>query len=238
MFETLLVKPIYNVFVSLLSLVPQGDTGLAIIVLTVLMRIVLYPVFTASIRTQMGMQAMQGELDSLKDKHGDNKEALAREQLALFKKYKVNPLAAFGALFIQLAVIIALYVALFREGFPAINTDLLYSFVAAPAAVSTNFFGLIDLLSPHHTLLALVVGATQYVAIWLTMRRTPTPNHKDPAKAAAMRMQQQLMLYFMPVVMALTSYYFAAAVGLYFTVSNLFSIGQEWFIRRQPVTQN
>ncbi len=233
MFETFLVQPIYNLFIAVVGVVPYGDMGLAIITLTLIMRLVLYPVFTASIRTQMGMAAMQGDIEALKIKYKDNKEALAREQMALFKKHKVNPLAGFGALFIQLAVIIALYFALFREGFPAVDTDLLYSFVQAPALISTSFFGLIDLLTPHHIFLAFIVGLTQYGAIWLTLGRTPNPHPPGSDRAAVARMQNNLMLYFMPVVMAVTSFYFAAAVGVYFAASNVFSLGQEWLIRRQ-----
>lgn len=236
MFQTILVQPIYNLFVAILGIVPSGDVAIAIIVLTLLMRLVLYPVFTASIRTQMGMAAMQSDLDQLKLKHKDDKEALAREQMGLFKKHKVNPLAGFGALFIQLAVIIALYFALFREGFPAIDLDLLYSFVHAPASVTTTFFGT-DLLTPHHIVLALLVGATQYAAIWLTLSRTPIAVATGE-KAAAARMQQQMMLYLMPAVMALTSYYFAGAVGIYFTATNIFSVGQEWLIKRQLASRD
>ena len=237
MFETFLIQPIYNLFIALVGVVPQGDAGLAIIALTILMRLVLYPVFTASIRTQMGMTAMQGDIELIKEKHKDDKEALAREQIGLFKKHKVNPLAGFGALFIQLAVIIALYYALFNEGFPTIKISLLYSFVPAPAAVSTAFFGMLDLLTPHHILLAIIVGLSQYWAIYLTLGRTPV-TQKDPDKAAVARMQQNMMLYFMPAVMAVTSYYFAAAVGLYFVVSNLFSVGQEWIIRNQSAPRD
>ena len=90
MFETFLVQPIYNIFIALVGIVPQGDAGLAIIALTLIMRLVLYPVFTASIRTQMGMTAMQGDVELIKEKHKDDKEALAREQMALFKKHKVK----------------------------------------------------------------------------------------------------------------------------------------------------
>ncbi len=231
MFTTILIQPIYNLFVGILSVVPGGDMGLAIIALTVLMRLVLYPVFSSSIRTQMGMSAMQEDLSALKDKHKNDKEALAREQMALFKKHNVNPLAGFGALIIQLAVLISLYFALFREGFPNINHDLLYSFVHAPSTVTTAFLGL-NLLTPHHIVLALIAGITQFGAIWLTLSRTPAPKGSDD-KAAAARMQQQMMLYMMPAVLALTSYYFAGAVGVYFTATNLFSMFQEWLIRRQ-----
>lgn len=237
MFETFLVEPIYNLFVAILGFMPQGDAGLAIITLTFLMRILLYPVFTASIRTQMGMAAMQGDLEEVKEKHKHDKETLAREQMALFKKHKVNPLAGFGALFIQLGVLIALYFALFTKDFPVIKTELLYSFVQVPTAVSTTFFGWINLLEPKHIILALLVGATQYVAIWLTLRRTPAQDSLPKEKLAAQQMQQRMMLYLMPAVMAATSYFFAAAVGLYFLASNIFSIGQEWLIRKQAQTR-
>jgi len=232
MFETFLVQPIYNLFIFLVGIMPGGDAGLAIIALTLAMRLVLYPVFTSSIRTQMGMQAMQPELDTASERYKNDKEALARERMALLKKYKVNPFAGIAALAIQLVVIIALYFALFHEGFPAINAELLYAFVSAPAAVSTSFFGLLDLLTPYHLLLSVLVGASQYVAIWLTLRRTPLSATLHPDKVAVQRLQQNMMLYAMPALMAVISYTFAGAVGLYFLVSNLVSVLQEWLIRR------
>lgn len=231
MFTTFLVQPIYNLFVFLIGLMPQGDAVLAIVVMTLIMRAVLYPVFTASIRTQMGMQAMQPDLDAAEEKYKGDKEALTRERMALLRKHKVNPFAGFGALIIQLVVLIALYFALFREGFPAIDQSLLYSFVQMPAQVSTTFFGLVDILSPHHAVLALLVGITQYVAIRLTLRRTPSPTHPD--KQMAHRLQSQMMLYFMPALMAVVSYTFPAAVGVYFVTGNLVSIFQEWILKHQ-----
>jgi YidC/Oxa1 family membrane protein insertase len=236
MFTTFLVQPIYNLFVFLIGLMPHGDAGLAIVALTLIMRAVLYPVFTSSIRTQMGMQAMQPELDAATEKFKDDKEALTRERMTLLKKYKVNPFAGFGALIIQLAVLISLYFAMFREGFPVIKETLLYSFVHAPAAISTSFFGLIDLLAAHHILLAILVGATQYLAIRLTLRRTPSPT--NPEKEAAHRLQSNMMLYAMPALMAVVSYTFPAAVGLYFITGNIVSLFQETMLRRSAQTQN
>lgn len=238
MFTTLFIQPIYNLFVFLLDLLPGGDVGLAIIVITLLMRFVLYPVFTASIRTQMAMQAMQEEFDSLAQTHKNNPQELARQRIALMKKHNVRPFAGFLALIIQFVLIIALYWALFHEGFPEIDLALLYSFVSPPPVVDTNFLG-IDLLTPHHLLLTLVVGFTQYLAVRLTIMRTS--NHSSPPspeRAAAMKMQNNMMLYFLPVLVAVISYTFPAAVGVYFTVSNVVSLGQEWLIRRQFTSQN
>ncbi len=231
MFTTFLVQPIYNLFVFLIGHMPQGDAVLAIVVLTLIMRAVLYPIFTSSIRTQMGMQAMQPDLDAAEAKYKNDKEALTRERLALLKKHKVNPFAGFGALIIQLVVLIALYFALFREGFPAIDQALLYGFVGMPAQVSTVFFGLFDILTPHNIVLAILVGLTQYLAIRLTLRRTPSPT--NPEKEAAHKMQSAMMLYFMPALMAVVSYTFPAAVGVYFVTGNLVSVFQEWVLMRK-----
>jgi YidC/Oxa1 family membrane protein insertase len=232
MFQTILVQPIYNVFVLLVGYMPLGDAGLAIIAITLLMRALLYPIFTSSIRTQMGMAAMQEELARTKGKHEHDKEALARHQLELARKYRVNPFAMIVSIVVQFGLIIALYYALFREGFPDINHALLYPFVQAPATISTNFFSLVDLLTPHHLILALLVGVSQYLAIKLTLKRTPLPQSGGD-KAVAQRMQQHMMQYMMPALIAVLSYFFAGAVGLYFLVSNLVSLGQELVVRRQ-----
>lgn len=234
MFTTYIVQPIYNAFVFLIGIVPHGDVGLAIILLTVFMRIILYPVFTSSIRTQMGMQAMQAELDEVTKKLKNKPEELTEARIGLLKKYKVNPLAGIGTLIIQLVVLIALYIAMFREGFPIIEENLLYSFVHVPAVVDTHFFGLMDLLTPHHLFLAALVGITQYLTIRLTLLRTNASQaNLAPEKAAAMRMQNAMMLYFMPLLLAGFGYFFPAAVGLYFVTGNVLSLGQEWLIRRE-----
>jgi YidC/Oxa1 family membrane protein insertase len=231
MFQTILVQPIYNAFIALVGFMPHGDAGLAIIAMTLLMRIILYPVFMSSIRTQMGMTAMQAELERNRSKYEHDKEAFGKYQLELARKYKVNPIAMLVTIVVQFGLIIALYYALFREGFPAVNQALLYSFVHVPAAVSTNFFGLMDLLTPNHLILAALVGATQYLAIRLTLKRTPPTGVGD--KAATQRAQQQMMKFFMPALMLVFSYFFAGAVGLYFLVGNLVSLAQELIVRRQ-----
>lgn len=232
MFTTILIQPIYNIFVLLVDVMPHGDAGLAIIGLTVLMRLILYPLFTASIRTQIGMAAMQPELDEATEKYKNDQDKLGRVRMELLKKYKVNPFAGIGAVIVQFALIISLYYALFREGWPNINHALLYSFVHAPAVVSTSFFGLINLLTPHHWILAIVVALTQGVAIWLTTARMPQPKAGDKDKMAAQRLQQQMMLYVLPVVMGIVSWTFGGAVGIYFTTGNVLSVAQEIVVRR------
>ena len=234
MFHTLLINPFYNAFIFLVGIMPHGDVGLAIIAMTLVMRAVFYPLFASNIRTQMGMQAVQGELDEINKKYKDNAEERGRRTMELFKEHKVRPFSAFLALLVQIPVFIALYYAFFREGLPKIATNLLYPFVHVPAVVNTEFLGFLNLLQPHNIILAIIVAALQFAVVRFSLSRikkpaTATPSEKDKA----MQMQQQIMMYFLPAIMGVVSYSVPAAVGIYFSAGSIFSLAQEWVIRRQ-----
>lgn len=232
MFEALLIQPLYNAFVFLIGVVPAGDVGLAIIALTIIVRAVFYPAFTASIKTQMGMAAIQPELDEINRKYKDDPRQRTEKTLALFREKNIRPFAGLLALVIQIPIFIALYFVFFREGLPAIDTTLLYSFVPAPASVQTTFMGALDLLAAHNLVLTVLVGGSQYLVTRLSLARTPARGG-TPEKQAVQRMQRSLMLYLLPGLMTVLAYTFPAGVGLYFLTSNLVSIGQEWYLKRK-----
>ena len=240
-FDTILIDPLYNAFIFLIGVVPAGDVGLAIIVMTIAVRAVFYPAFSASIRTQMGMAAIQGDLDEINKKYKDNPDEKAKQTMALFKEKKVRPFAGFVAILVQIPIFIALYYSLTKEGLPHIATNLLYPFVHAPAVVNTNFLGFLNLLAPHNIALALVVAALQYAVVRLSLVRTKRSASGvalAPEKAQAQAMQQNLMLYMMPTLYIFIVYSFPAAAGLYFATSNIISLGQEFLIRREIQTGN
>ena len=135
-FQTLLLQPIYNLFVLLIGYMPGGDAGLAIIALTLIIRAVFYPAFSASIRTQMGMQRVQGELDEINKKYKDNSDEKAKRTMALFKEHKIRPFGSLLALLIQLPVFFALSYTFFPRGI----TENSYQ-AALPFRSSTNACG-------------------------------------------------------------------------------------------------
>lgn len=235
MFTTILIQPIYNVFIYLVGVMPGGDVGLAIIAVTISIRALFYPAFASSIRTQMGMQAIQGEVDEINKTYKDNAEERAKRTMALFKENKVKPFSGFLALLVQIPVFIALYYAFFHEGLPKVATNMLYSFVHVPDVINTTFLGLVNLLSSHNIFLALLVGGLQYSIVYFSLARTKaaTKVPRAPEKEIAQKMQQQMMLYFLPALMVVMTYSFPAAVGLYFATTNLISLGQEFLIRKQ-----
>lgn len=236
MFETYLIKPLYNGFVYLIGVMPGGDVGFAIIALTLIVRLVFYPAFAASIRTQIGMQAVQPELDLINKKYKDNTEERARQTLALYKEKNIRPFAGILALLVQLPVFIALYFALFKEGLPNIAVNFLYPFVAVPQTVNVHFLGIVDLTAAHNIVLSIIVAGLQYLVAYITMARSkPALDAMPKERQVAHKMQQNMMLYMLPTVIAFVAYTLPAAVGLYFAATNIISIGQELLMRRQLV---
>jgi len=233
MFDTYLVLPIYNVFIYLISLMPYGDVGFAIIALTLIVRVIFYPAFTSSIRTQIGMQAIQGDIDEINKTYKDDATERGRRTMELLRKNNIRPFSSFLALLIQLPILFALYAAFFREELPAIATQLLYSFVPVPQAVNMEFLGVLHLSSSHNIILTAIVAGLQYGVMWFSVARLKGAKSTAPEKQMVQKTQQQLMLYFFPILMAIITYTLPAAVGLYFAVTNIVSIGQEMLINRQ-----
>lgn len=235
MFQTLLTQPLYNGFIYLIGIAPGGDVGFAIIALTFIVRFLFYPVFAAQIRSTMGMQAMQGELEEIREKYKNNKEEQVKHMQGLYKKYNVNPLAFILSLFIQLPIFLALYYAFFHTALPKVNADLLYPFVANPAAVDIHFLGFLNLTQAHDIPLAIVVAVLQYLVMHFTLSRTNkhAAKHISAEKLEAQKLQQNIMLYMMPAIIASITYSLPSAVGLYFVAGNIISLGQEWLIRHE-----
>jgi YidC/Oxa1 family membrane protein insertase len=236
-FTTYFIQPLYNVFIYLIGVMPGGDVGLALIAMTIAVRLIFYPAYSSSIRTQMGMAAVQGELDEINEKYKDEPNEKAQRIMALYKERNIRPFSSFIAVLAPIPIFIALYYSIAREGLPHIDTDLLYSFVHVPATVNVEFLGFLNLLAAHNVILSVIVAFLQYIVVRLSITRTKKvasaqkPLAKDKAQAQAM--QQNLMLYALPVLYIGIVYSLPAVAGLYFGITNLFSVGQELLIRHQ-----
>jgi len=236
-FTTILIQPLYNVFIYLIGIMPGGDVGFALIVMTLAVRIIFYPAYSSSIRTQMGMAAVQGELDEINEKYKDEPNEKAQRIMALYKERNIKPFSSFIAVLAPIPIFIALYYSIAREGLPHIDTNLLYSFVHVPATVNVEFLGFLNLLASHNIILSVVVAFLQYLVVRLSITRTKkvatTAKPLAADKAQAQAMQQNLMLYALPILYVFIVYSLPAVAGLYFGVTNLISVGQELLIRRQ-----
>lgn len=233
-FTTVLIQPIYNAFIFLISIIPGHSAGFAIILLTLLIRLIFYPTFSQAMKTQWGMRRIEGQMEEIKEKYKDNTALRGEKTMALMKANNVRPFASFAALLIQLPVFIALYIVFIREGFPEIVQNLLYSFTPVPDMVGIVFLGILDLTHNHNIALAVIVAAAQYVQSRVSQGGTPPPAANiKPEKAQMMAMQKNMLLYFIPLLMASVAYSLPAAAGLYLLTNAFASLVQDILVRRK-----
>jgi len=225
LFNTILYQPLLNLLVFLYNVIPGHDLGIAIIILTVLIKLALYPLSHQSIKSQKALQELQPKIDEVKKQHKDNKEAQAKALMELYKSNKVNPLSSCLPLLIQLPFLIAVF-QVFRTGLNPESLDLLYSFVSNPGQLNPISFGFLD-LSQSNIVLAVLTGAAQFWQTKMLMSKRPkkvTPGAKDEDMMAIMNKQ---MLYFMPIITVVIGASLPAGLILYWFITTLLTVGQQ-----------
>jgi len=209
--------------------------GLAIIILTLIVKIILYPTTTKAIRAQKAMKEIEPHLKKVREEHKDNKQLQAKKTMELYQKHGVNPMSGCLPILIQLPVILGLY-RIFWLGLAKVDTAILYSFIQAPVALGMIFLG-ID-LTGKSLLLALIAGVGQYFQTAISLgKQEPTPEKKEGTTSTFQedfsRSMQMQMRYVFPFLIAFIAYKFSAAVALYWATSNILSIVQEKLVRRK-----
>lgn len=217
----------------LIGYLPGHSVGLAIIVLTIIVRVALFPLTGKSIRAQKAMKELEPEIKKIREKYKDNKQEQAKKTMELYQEKGVTPFSGCLPLLIQIPIIIGLYMV-FKD---LLTTDQsqLYSFVIHPGTLDMHFL-MFD-LAAKSAILAATAGIAQYFQADLSLgRQGPTPPPKNGATPTfqedfAKSMQMQ-MRYVLPVMITFIAYSASAAVALYWTTSNILSIAQELLIRR------
>jgi YidC/Oxa1 family membrane protein insertase len=239
LFNTFLYEPLYNAFIGLIDIFPWIDAGIVVIIFTVLVKLVLFPLSKKSIRSQIEIKNIQ--VDALKTKYKDNKQELALKTMNLYKEKGINPFAGIFLALIQLPILIALYFVFYRGGLDVIHTEILYSFIKAPAEVNKLFIGIFD-ITQKSTFLALLVAVGQYLQVRLTLPSMKKPSvdtkkelsfQDELAKSMSLQMK-----YVLPVFMFFVARSFASIVSLYFITSSVFAIGQELYMRKKLLKDN
>lgn len=230
-FDSLVYTPLYNGLILLIDTMPGHDVGIAVIVLTLLVRIVLYPLAREALRTQIAMRDLAPAVEELKEKYKDNREEQARQLFALYRERGVKPFSSFLMLLIQIPLLIGLYWVFWKGGLPAVDASALYGFVTAPESIHMRFLGLID-MSERSIFLAILAGATQLAYAQISMGpRKEKPKEQSFSADLAHNMDLQ-MRYVLPVLLGFFAYAASAAVALYFVTSNAFMIVQDIYTKR------
>ena len=227
-FNVILYQPLFNALILLYDYIPGHDFGVAVIALTILIKFVLYPLGAQAIRSQKALSELQPKMKALQEKFKNNKEEQTKAVMELYKQEKINPLSGCLPLLVQLPILIALF-QVFWRGFGEERFHFLYSFVPYPGQINTTFFGLVD-LAEASIALALLTGVAQFI-----QTKMITPKQKTAKKGASdfSSMMQKQMLYFFPVFTIFILWRLPSAVALYWLVTTLFTIGQQYIMMRK-----
>jgi len=182
-----------------------GNWGIAIILLTVLIKLIFYPLQEASYRAMAKMKVIAPKMQKLKEQYGDDKQRMQKAMMEMYQKEKVNPMAGCLPIVVQMPVFIALYWVL----------------LAAVELRHAPFYGWITDLSavdPWY-ILPVLMGATMIIQTRLN------PEPPDPVQAKVMKI--------MPIAFSIFFFFFPAGLVLYWLVNNILSIAQQWHINRK-----
>ncbi len=235
-FHSLVFQPVYNLIVFLVDIFPGADFGLAIIVATLLIKLLFLPLSRKQIESQKQMAEIQPKIKEIQEKYKDDKERQSKEIMAFYKEAGVNPMMGCLPLVVQIIFLIAIYRVILdisSAGFMPADAEL-YGFVRNPGALERAFWG-VDLAMPSVVFAVLAAAGQFYQTKMLTAKQTETKKNapkkveesKDPDFAG---MMQKQMLYVGPFMTLFIGLRFPAALSLYWLVSTAFSIGQQWFV--------
>ncbi len=232
LWNTVFYNPLYNLLMFFVSIAPGHDLGVAVILLTILVKIVLFPLSKKAIVSQFKLKLIQPQIDAIKATVTDKQEQ-AKQTFALYKKEGVNPFSSCVVLLIQLPILFALYYV-FLSGLQVTNTSILYSFVHAPEQINNLFLGLVDMTKPN-IIFGILAGITQFIQLrYQPIAQDKPANENDMQAMMAYNMTKQ-MKYVLPVVIIVVSIKLPSALALYWVVSNVITLIQEQMIKRSLV---
>lgn len=237
MFDTLFYAPLYNGLVFLIDIIPNHDAGLAVVLLTLIVSVLLFSISKKSIKTQIALKELEPELKYIKEHIKDQTEQ-AKKTIELYKKHKVNPFSIILLVIIQFPILIALYYVFFK-GLPVIHTEYLYSFVENPETVNMMFLGIVD-IGKKSVVIAILAGITQYIQAYIvsTKVQKPEPGKKKTMQEEFAHSMQMQMKYVLPFIIGIAGMSLPSALPLYWTVRNIFTSVQEIYVRNTHKKSN
>ncbi|PIP28152.1 MAG: hypothetical protein COX29_02820 [Candidatus Moranbacteria bacterium CG23_combo_of_CG06-09_8_20_14_all_35_22] len=237
-FGETIYRPIYNFLIFIYNIIPYPDFGIAIIIVTLVLKFLLIPLSKKQIESQKKMQEMQPKIKEIQKKHKDDKEKQSRALMEFYKQNKTNPFSGCLPTIFQLIFLIAIYQVLFNISSAGLLVDPkeLYSFVSNPGQINQYFLGIIDLsktinlnqldikIVPQLILIFLAAGAQYFQMKMIMPKAVPPSENSTPDISQTMSRQ---MMYLGPILTLFIGIKFPAGLALYWLVSTVFAIIQQ-----------
>jgi YidC/Oxa1 family membrane protein insertase len=241
-FNTILIEPLVNALFFVYGIIPGHDFGLAIIIFTILIRLILWPLASKQLHSQKKMQSLQGDISKIKIKAAGDKQKEQAMLMELYKEKEVNPFSACLPALLQFPILIAMFVV-FQKSTGSINDiqailygpvkNLLYiqSLINGSVQFDASLFGLINMAKPSY-LLAILAGITQFLQVKMITPRKQKTDTKDPQAQMT-----SFMNYTFPALTVFIAWTLPAALPLYWISTNMVAIFQQWLIMRGEVEE-
>lgn len=229
-FNEFFYRPLFNALIFLYNNFSFGDLGIAIIVLTILIRIILLPLFYKSAKDQMIMKRLAPKIKEIQENHKDDKGKQSKAIMEIYREHKVNPFSGFLMILIQLPILIALYSVFLKEITAESLNHYLYSFIFKSEIINRQFLGLVD-LNKRNLIIVVLASLAQYFQGKLSLPKNGK-SIKDLSPAEAIGRQ---MIFVAPALTFVFLYSFGlpSAVGLYWLTTSVFSVIQQIAINKR-----
>jgi len=228
LFTVIFYQPIFNLLIGLYNVIPGRDMGIAIIVLTIIIKFVFLPLSKKAIKSQKELQDLQPKIEELKKQYAGKKEEMGRAMLKLYQEHKVNPFSSCLPILVQLPFLIAVY-RVFSNGLANKSMELLYPFVQRPETIQVVSLGFLDLSKPNWVL-AVLAGLAQFWQTKMMLSKRPAvkgPGTGDEDMAAIMNKQ---MMYMMPALTVFIGISLPGGLTLYWFITTVLTALQQIFI--------
>lgn len=239
LFHVLIYQPLYNILIALYNIIPGKDFGISIILITILLRTILIPLYKKQIESQMKMQILQPKIKALQQRTKNDKERQTKELMELYKEHQTNPFSGCLPIVIQIIFFIAIYRVLFNISSSGLSADAsqLYSFVADPGKINQFFISIVDLTKPS-VIIAALAAVAQYFQTKMLMANQPAPAvQKEDGQPDFTQIMNKQMLYMGPLLTLFIGIKFAAGLSLYWLAGTLFMLVQQIIMERKKLAQ-
>ncbi len=226
LYQVICYQPILNVLAFLYK--NTADLGVAIILLTIIIKLVLWPLSQKAIKSQTELQAIQPKIDELKTKYADNKAELGKATMDLYKEHNINPLSSCLPLLIQLPFLFAVFRVL-RVGLKE-DLGLVYSFLSKPDNFHTLSFGFMDLSKPV-IYLAVLAGAAQFIQSKMMLAKQKKANIGEKSQEENMTtIMNKQMTYIFPVMTIVFGLSLPGGLTLYWFMFTALTVLQQYLV--------
>jgi YidC/Oxa1 family membrane protein insertase len=235
MFDTIFVTPLFNLLAAIYAVIPGHDFGVAIILLVVVVRLLLWPLMAKQFHSQRALQALSPEVAKVKAKAKGDKQLEGKLLMELYKERGISPFGALKPTLVQGVLLLALFFVIreiikpgqldIRLYEPVRNLSYLKQILASGGELKASFLGLVD-LTKANPFLAILTGLTQFY-----QTKQITPKHGNDSQAKTM----QMMNYVLPLVFVVFTLSLPAALPLFWTAGSLAAILQQHILLRQDV---